>query len=73
MSNSFVLDGGNQQRCEQDVGHLPVEQVHPVVGLRHHGGVVSARGVVLHALPTTPQQQRTQTGAREEKSKVLTI
>lgn len=54
MGHSFVLDGCNQQRGEQDVCHLSVEEVHSVVGLGHHGGVVSACGVVLHTLPTRP-------------------
>lgn len=50
MRHGLVLYDGDQQGCEQDVGHLPVEEVHSVVGLRHHGGLVPAGGVVLHAL-----------------------
>lgn len=50
MRDGLVLYDRDQQRREQDVGHLPVEEVHSVVGLRHHGGLVSAGDVVLHAL-----------------------
>lgn len=50
MSHRLVLDGGDQEGREQDVRHLPVEEVHPVVRLGHHGGLVPAGGVVLHAL-----------------------
>lgn len=50
MCHRLVLYDGDQQGCEQDVCHLPVEEVHSVVGLRHHGGLVPAGGVVLHAL-----------------------
>lgn len=50
MCHRLVLYDGNQQGCEQDVRHLPVEEVYSVVGLRHHGGLVPASGVVLHAL-----------------------
>lgn len=55
MCNSLVLYGCDQQRCEEDVCHLPVKEVHSVVGLGHHGGMVPARGVVLHALVSRPQ------------------
>lgn len=50
VRHGLVLYDGDQQGREQDVGHLPVEEVHSVVGLRHHGGLVPAGGVVLHAL-----------------------
>lgn len=50
MRHGLVLYDGDQQGREQDVGHLPVEEVHSVVGFRHHGGLVPAGGVVLHAL-----------------------
>lgn len=50
MSHRLVLDDGDQEGREQDVRHLPVEEVHPVVRLGHHGGLVPAGGVVLHAL-----------------------
>lgn len=50
MRHGLVLYDGDQQGRKQDVGHLPVEEVHSVVGLRHHGGLVPAGGVVLHAL-----------------------
>lgn len=33
MSYSLVLYSCYQQRGEQDIGHLPVEEVHSVVGL----------------------------------------
>lgn len=33
MGYSLVLYGCDQQRCEQDVCHLPVKEVHSVVGL----------------------------------------
>ena len=52
MCHGLVLYGGDKQGGEQDVIHLPVEEVHSVIGLRHHGGVVPAGGVVLHALVT---------------------
>ena len=55
MGHSLVFYGSDQQRGEQDVCHLPVEEVHSVVGLWHHGGMVSACGVVLHALVTWSQ------------------
>lgn len=55
MCNSLVLYGCDQQRCEEDVRHLPVEEVHSVVRLGHHGGMVSACGVVLHALVSRPR------------------
>lgn len=60
MSNCLVLNGGDQERREQDVRHLPVEEVHPVVRLGHHGGVVPARGVVLHALPQNQGEKYSQ-------------
>lgn len=33
MCYGLVLYGGDQQRCEEDVCHLPVEEVHSVIGL----------------------------------------
>lgn len=66
MCNSLVLYGCDQQRCEEDVRHLPVEEVHSVVRLGHHGGMVSACGVVLHALVSRPQ------AAEDGKNEMMT-
>lgn len=55
MGHSLVFYGRDQQRREQDVSHLPVEEVHSVVRLGHHSRLVSACGVVLHALAPNPQ------------------
>lgn len=33
VGHGLVLYSCDQERCEQDVCHLPVEQVHSVVGL----------------------------------------
>lgn len=50
MCYGLVLYGCDQQRCEEDVCHLPVEEVHSVVRLGHHSWMISACGIVLHAL-----------------------
>lgn len=52
VCHGLVLYGGDKQGGKQNVIHLPVEEVHSVIGLRHHGGVVPAGGFVLHALVT---------------------
>lgn len=54
MGNGFILYSSDQKRGEQDICHLPVEEVHSVVRFRHHGRMVSACRVVLHALVTRP-------------------
>lgn len=55
MGYGLALYGRDQQRREQHVRHLPVEEVHSVAGLRHHRRMVSACGVVLHALVPRPR------------------
>lgn len=50
VSEGFVVDGGDEQRGEQRVSHLPVEQVHSVTWLRHQSGLISAAHIMLHAL-----------------------
>lgn len=50
VRHGLVLYDGDQQGREKDICHLPVEEVHSVIGLRHHGGLVPAGGIVLHAL-----------------------
>lgn len=66
MRDGLVLYDRDQQRCEQDVGHLPVEEVHSVVGLRHHGGLVSAGDVVLHALVQKGVRRKTHSAWQQE-------
>lgn len=50
VCNSLAVYSCDQEGSKQDVCHLSVEEVHSVVGLGHHGGMVSACGIVLHAL-----------------------
>lgn len=66
MRHRLVLYDGDQQGREQDVCHLPVEEVHSVVGLRHHGGLVPAGGVVLHALRRVVSAGAKETGKPQE-------
>lgn len=65
VCHRLVLYDGDQQGCKQHVCHLPVEEVHSVVGLRHHGGLVPAGGVVLHAL------QSVSSGGPKETGKII--
>lgn len=65
VCHRLVLYDGDQQGCEQDVCHLSVEEVYSVVGLGHHGGLVPAGGVVLHAL------QRVASGGAKETRKTI--
>lgn len=73
MSHSLVFDGCDQQRCEEDISHLPVEEVYSVVRLRHHSRMVSACGIVLHALRTNPRrrgQNETKDGKMTQKQEL---
>lgn len=50
VSEGLVVDGGDEQRGEQRVSHLPVEQIHSVTRLGHQSGLISAAHIILHAL-----------------------
>ena len=50
MTQGVVALGGDQDRGEEHVVHLSVEQVQSVVRSGHQGGLVTARVVVLGAL-----------------------
>lgn len=38
VRHSFMLDGGDQNRSEEHIFQLPIEEVHSVVRFWHHGG-----------------------------------
>lgn len=52
VAQRVVPGGGDQDGGEEDVPHFPVEEVQPVVGLSHQGGLGAARVLVLGALRT---------------------
>lgn len=50
MAQRVVAFNGDQNSSEQNIPHLLVEEVHPVVGLGHQGGFGFACDVALRAL-----------------------
>lgn len=46
VCNSLGLNGGDQNRSEENIFHLSIEEVHSVVRLCHHGGESFASHIV---------------------------
>lgn len=58
MAQGVVAISGDQNSGEKNIPHLPVEEVHPVVRLRHQGGLGFTCDVTFRALRS--KERRTQ-------------